>query len=381
MSLTIKNKTLNFTTKNENYFHPKATLIPGNSLLMTLQTIGASDYFGDVQYVFSDIESKCETWTKLNSIPGFERKQLGNRENIYEGICDVVPDYHEMTDSVLAMGFNVYYRNGKIYEPSSEFFNGDKSCLKRFPVYAVMNSKCKWITQRKKLEFSEFDDCSIYASNCSQRIILENEQIIIPLTFGYFGRYDRMATTLLCDFDGKELSVLKRGNILELPVERGLLEPSIVFYRNKFFLTLRAEDDHGYLSVSSDGLNWEPIRQWSWEDGTKLTMSTTQQHWLKLGGKLYLTYTRKDCKNDKVFRWRSPLYIAEFDMEKLCLKKDTEQIVFPMRPHSENPESIGLMGNFHPLALSETEAIITVGEMHPKMNFSGNTLLAHLSSK
>lgn len=36
---------------------------------------------------------------------------------------------------------------------------------------------------------------------------------------------------------------------------------------------------------------------------------------------------------------------------------------------------------FHPLALSETEAIITVGEMHPQMNFAGDTLLAHLSSE
>ena len=379
MSLSIKTEILNFTTKNENYFHPKATLIPGNSLLMTLQTIGASDYFGDVQYTFSDIKSKCGNWTKLNSIPGFERKKLEN--NVYEGICDVVPDYHEATGSVLTMGFNVYYRNGKLYEPSSELFNGNESYLKRFPVYAVMDSKRKWITQRKKLEFPEFDDCSIYSSNCSQRLILANGKIILPITFGYFGKHDRLVTTLLCNFDGKELSVLKRGSILKLPVGRGLLEPSIVFYREKFFLTLRAEDNRGYLSVSSDGMNWGAVQQWSWEDGTKLTMSTTQQHWLKLGGKLYLVYTRKNCKNDKVFRWRSPLFIAEFDMEKLCLKKDTEQIVFPMRPHWENPESIGLMGNFHPLALSETEAIITVGEMHPKMNFSGDTLLAHLSSK
>ena len=381
MSLNIKTKILNFATGNENYFHPRATLMSDNSILMTLQTIGASDYFGDVQYTFSDIESKCENWTKLNSIPGFEHKQLKNREDVSEGICDVVPDYHEMSGSILAMGCNNYYRDGKLYEPSNGFPSGEKSCLKRFPVYSVMNSKGKWITQRKKLEFPGFDDCSIYVSNCSQRIVLENGQIILPFTFGYFERDDRLVTTLLCDFNGKELSILKRGNILELPVERGLLEPSIVFYRNKFFLTLRAEDDHGYLSASSDGLNWEPIQQWRWEDGTKLTMSTTQQHWLKLGGKLYLTYTRKDCKNDKVFRWRSPLFIAEFDMEKLCLKKDTEQIVFPMRPHSENPESIGSMGNFHPLALSKTEAIVTVGEMHPQMNFSGDTLLAYLSTE
>ena len=160
-----------------------------------------------------------------------------------------------------------------------------------------------------------------------------------------------MVCSLLCDFDGEEIKVLKHGNFLENPFERGLLEPSVVFYKNSFFLTLRAEDGYGYLSSSDDGLEWNPIKPWSWEGGTKLTMSTTQQHWLKLGGKLYLVYTRKNGENHKVMRWRAPLLIAEVDTENLCLKKATEQIVFPMKPHPENPESIGLMGNFHPLAL------------------------------
>jgi hypothetical protein len=69
------------------------------------------------------------------------------------------------------------------------------------------------------------------------------------------------------------------------------------------------------------------------------------------------------------------------DTEKLCLKKATEQIVFPIKPHPENSDSIGLMGNFHPLALSETEAIVTVGEMRPEMGFHGDTLIAHLTFK
>ena len=34
------------------------------------------------------------------------------------------------------------------------------------------------------------------------------------------------------------------------------------------------------MSVSEDGLHWEPKQTWAWDDGTQLEMSTTQQHWL-----------------------------------------------------------------------------------------------------
>jgi len=46
------------------YFHPLVTLMAndGKSLIMTLQTIGGSDYFGYLQYSTSDDEG--ETWTE-----------------------------------------------------------------------------------------------------------------------------------------------------------------------------------------------------------------------------------------------------------------------------------------------------------------------------
>ena len=78
-------------------------------------------------------------------------------------------------------------------------------------------------------------------------------------------------------------------------------------------------------------------------------------------------------------RWRAPLLIAEFSPEKQCLLKATEQTVFPIHGDIEKPETVGLMGNFHPLAISDSEAIITVGEMRPQMGFSGNSLLARIT--
>jgi hypothetical protein len=375
MSLTIKTKVLNHDLAGNNYFQPRPTILPDNTLVMTLQTIGGSDYFGPVQITSS--KDNGNSWEKPQYISTLGWKPVENE--LTEGVCDVVPDYNPTKGKLLAIGHSVYYKDDHLFDTCGDF-KQEKGGLKiqRHSTYSVCNKNGKW-SGRKRIYWEEFKDCSVTMCGCAQKIILPDGKIIIPLVIGYWGRRDRMVCSLLCDFDGEEIKVLNRGNILELPVNRGLLEPSIVLYEGKFFLTLRAEDGHGYISTSDDGLNWEPIRQWSWEDGSKLTMSTTQQHWLKLGGKLYLIYTRKNDENDKVFRWRAPLFIAEFDTEKLCLKKDTEQIVFPMHPHPENPESIGMMGNFHPLALSETEAIVTVGEMRPKMGFSGDTLLARIT--
>ena len=374
MSLKIDVKTLNNEFGGNSYFHPKPTILPGNIIAMTMQIIGGSDYFGPVQVTYSHDNGK--SWSTPEEIEPLGWKGIDN--GLVEGTCDVVPDYHQSTGKLLAIGHNVYYKDNRFLDTHGYFRPEDKSTvLKRIGVYSARDNEGNW-SKRKKIYCKEFEECSSFVCGCTQKVILSDGKVIIPCSIGYDGRKDRLVSSLLCGFDGDELKVLEHGNKLENTVGRGLLEPSIVLFEDKFYLTIRAEDEHGYISTSENGLDWKTIKAWSWEDGTKLTMSTTQQHWLKLGGKLYLVYTRKDTGNENVMRWRAPLYIAEVDTEKLCLKKDTEQIVFPMRPHSENSESIGLMGNFHPLALSETEAIVTVGEMHPQMGYSGDTLLAHL---
>ena len=128
-------------------------------------------------------------------------------------------------------------------------------------------------------------------------------------------------------FDGELLKVRDVGPALHNPQGRGLLEPSVTEFDAKFWITMRAEDNRGYVSVSDDGLNWEQKRAWAWEDGTSIEMSTTQQHWLTHSDGLFLVYTRKDASNVNVIRWRSPLWVAQVDTEKRCLKKNTERIV------------------------------------------------------
>ena len=108
----------------------------------------------------------------------------------------------------------------------------------------------------------------------------------------------------------------KTGPAITNAKGRGLLEPSLTQFEKRFYLTIRAEDDHGYVAVSDDGLNYEPKQAWAWDDGEPLSMSTTQQHWLTHSDGLFLVYTRKDKTNAKVMRWRAPLWVAQVDTRR-----------------------------------------------------------------
>jgi hypothetical protein len=363
---------------DKTYFHPRATTLKDKTLLMTIQEISGSDYFHPVELTRS--ADKGKSWSKPELIPGFGRKHI--EDGIEEGVCDVVPDYHQQTEKLIAIGHNVYYKEGRLFDTLGNFHKEKMTKpLRRFPVYNIMDNNGRWLENRQKLEFKEFEEGSIFSCGCSQKVILENGDILIPIKFGFFTRQDCMATSLLCKFDGKKITALKRGNILELRIRRGFSEPSITRHNEKFWMTIRAEDNHGYVSESSDGLAWEAPKQWKWSDGKNISMFSTQQHWLRQNGKLYLVYNRKAENNINVMRWRSPLFIAEFDTEKICLIKETEQVVFPIIGDGINKqEEVPLMGNFHTTELSENEAAITVGEMLPHEGFKGDTLLAKVTS-
>jgi hypothetical protein len=194
-----------------------------------------------------------------------------------------------------------------------------------------------------------------------------------------FGRADRAVTTVLCGFDDETLTVKRSGNALRMPVGRGLLEPSLACLEERFYMTLRAEDGHGYVSTSSDGLHWAEPHPWRWDDGKPLVMSTTQQRWLVHSGALFLVYTRRSEENSNVFRWRSPLYVARVDQAGLCLVRATERVALPLRGDGVNdPEHVARMGNFHTVNVSAWESWVTVGETLPFMGWRGDTLLARV---
>jgi hypothetical protein len=276
--------------------------------------------------------------------------------------------YHSTTGTILAIGHNVYYRDNVLARPNEG----------RFTVYVVRREGGAW-SERKHLEWDHPLASGIYSAGCAQRINLPDGKILLPLSFGPLGRMHRSVCTALCDFNGEKLSVLETGNELELVVKRGLLEPSLARFGKVYYMTIRAEDGRGYLTISEDGLNWRKIKPWSWDDGEPLTMSTTQQRWLTHEDGLYLVYTRQTKKNRNVMRWRAPLFLASVDVSRLCLVRESEQIVFPLIGDGINrARHVARMGNFHTVNVSEKESWVTVGETLPHDGWKGNTLMARI---
>lgn len=353
------------------WFHPRACMFPDDDghpvALMTLQEIRGSDYFGPVHWSWS-----CDlgrTWSDPQPIPALGREPVAGRDDgLLAGVCDVVPQYHPLTNTVLALGHVVFYKG--------EYFARNEQ-LSRYPVYAVRSADGNW-SERKILEWDDPRGTFIYTNNCGQRVVLPDGQIQMSLTFGATDAH-RMVAGVKANFDGHELKIDKVGPPLEHPQGRGLLEPSVTRFGEEYWITLRAEDGRGYVSVSPDGLSWEEKRAWAWDDGTPLEMSTTQQHWLTHSDGLFLVYTRKDSSNLKVTRWRSPLWLAQVDLGKRCLTRSTEQVVLPLVGDGINdPDHVAMMGNFHVTQASPDESWVTVGEWMPRAGVRGDVLLARI---
>lgn len=340
----------------------------GNPIaFMTLQEIRGSDYFGPVHW--STSADQGHTWSTPAPIPALGREPVaGRQDGLTAGVCDVVPQYHPDSGSVLALGHVVFYRG--------EYFARNEQ-LPRYPVYAVYSAEGHW-SQRQILKWDDARGGHIYTNNCGQRVLLPKGELLLAFSFSPT-EAARMVSGVRTAFDGQQLRVLEVGEPLENRQGRGLLEPSLAHFADKYWLTLRAEDNRGYLSTSADGLRWEAQTAWAWEDGTPLEMSSTQQHWLTHSHGLFLVYTRKDPSNLNVTRWRAPVWVAQVDTERRCLIKSTEQIVLPMIGDGlQNPSPVALMGNFHITQASPEEAWVTVGAWRPGKVVTGDVWLARI---
>lgn len=348
------------------WFIPRVCLIPektGAKALMVLQSISGSDYYGPVHW--RESTDNGQSWSEPRPIPGFGRRPFAG--DIEEAVSDVVPHYHAKTKRMLALGEIIYYRGGRYFPEQPP----------RYPVYMTRDAEGAW-SERKKLEWDDPRGGAIYSTGSSQYLILKNGDLLIPICFRSKERTDYGVTTLLCSFDGHTIKIKRAGGELNNPVKRGLLEPQLTYFDNRYLLTIRAEDGYGYVSVSADGLRWSAASSWKWDDGEPLAMSTTQQHWLTHSDGLYLAYTRKAEENINVVRWRAPLYLAQVDPATLRLVRSTERIVFPLIGDGlGDPANVAHYGNFHVTNINPRETWITCGEVIPA-NFRGDLLLARV---
>lgn len=357
--------------RSHTWFHPRACMMPDSTgkpvAMMTLQEIGGSDYFGQVHWSTSTDLGK--TWSDPEPIAAFGRDPIPDRgDDLKAAVCDVVPQYDPATNSLLALGHVVFYKG--------DYFARDEQ-LSRYPVYATRDHEGTW-SERKVLQWDDPRGSVIFSNGCGQRVVLPDGDVAMSFTFGS-DPVNHMVAGVRASFDGDRLKVKDVGPALQNDKGRGLLEPSVTEFDGKFWITLRAEDNRGYVSVSDDGLNYDDKRAWTWEDGTPIDMSTTQQHWLTHSDGLFLVYSRKDDSNEKVIRWRSPLWVAQVDTARRCLIKSSEQVVLPLVGDGINDANqVALMGNFHVTHASADESWVTVGEWMPRDGYRGDVLLARI---
>ena len=169
-----------------------------------------------------------------------------------------------------------------------------------------------------------------HAMPFGQWLECENGDILQPFYFKPRGAGRTFRTVVVrYRFAADGLEVAQVGKpIVADHLARGLYEPSLARLGDRYYLTLRT-DEQGMLATSADGLSFSEPKPWKWDDGTLLENRNTQQHWLGNGRSLYLAYTRVDRANGHVFRNRAPIFMARFDPERECLVRETEVPLVP----------------------------------------------------
>jgi hypothetical protein len=158
---------------------------------------------------------------------------------------------------------------------------------------------------------------------------LDGDTILQAFTTQNEGRYYSKSMIALAVGNGQFVP-LHISNSWTNNTGRGLYEPHIAEYRGKFYMTGRAEDGRGYLMVSHDrGWSWDEPVPWKWDNGEIISMDQTMTKLLAHSDGLVLVYTRIRDDNEKTFRHRAPLHIADLDPETLTLKRTTERIIVP----------------------------------------------------
>jgi hypothetical protein len=284
-------------------------------------------------------------------------------------MSDMTPQWHQKTGKVLNIGKSFFYTRDVRLDRS-----------RREVAYAVYDPARKEWGPFEILALLEFDTDSKLitapGSGCVQFHVEENGEVFLPLTYRAFTNEQIEATSretfevqnnmnrddigssvavVRCSFDGERLTFLELGNSLSVKQGRGLGEPSLVKFEDQWFLTIRS-DKTAFVASSLDGLHYDELKEWTFDDGSRLGSYNTQQHWAIVKDKLYLIYTRPDGRNDHIFRHRAPLYMARVDPEMVTVQKTTERVCLP--------EDGVALGNFGVTLVDQDEVWVVSSEYH-----------------
>lgn len=331
------------------YVHARGLIMPDGFGIMTMQKLELSgcDVFYGLETVKTNDAGK--TFSKPVYCKNLSRRYFEDGTSLV--MSDATPFYHSASGRIILTGHMVWYgADNKIL----------REARPRAPLYAVYNREKGDFEPYKMIEMPETENGEYFSAGagCTQIVECENGDLLVPIYYksrdiAADGRACATATVIRCSFDGEEMKVVELGNRLITDVPRGFDEPSLICHGGRYFLALR-NDVRGFVARSDDGLHFDLPRVLCFDDGEELGNYNTQQHWLTGGGKLWLVYTRRAGNNDHVFRHRAPLFIAEFDPDRLCVLRSTEQIAVVERG--------ARLGNFGCQSFSEEYGYIFAAE-------------------
>jgi hypothetical protein len=307
------------------------------------------------------------TWSPPQAIPSLSRAEQPDGYEVVPG--DLWPRWHEATGKILITGKTFNFASGT-----------KENILREQVAYAVYDPKTGECGPLRTLAMPEHDHQGgpIIAPNagCHQRVDLPDGTILLPVRYQQSEtRRNYTSIVVRCRFDGETLRYLEHGSEHSIPTRRGLYEPSLTRFGDRFFLTMRA-DDGAYVARSEDGIHFDEHRPWRFEDDSPLGSYNTQQHWVSVGGKLYLVYTRRGADNEHVFRHRAPLYIGRVDPDALHVVRESEQVLVP--------ENDATLGNSGVCRISDSESWVTVAEgrvsQGPRKDDVNRVFLARITS-
>lgn len=341
----------------ESFCHPRAGIVPGVGkdggprVVMTMNTIdlGGSDVFREMYCLSTDDLGK--TWTEPQVVPELcYRNEMIDRVERPVACSDFWPTWHKYSKTLLGTGHTV------AYTPTWKVVD-DRPRDTAYSSYDATNGKWRpW----KKMPMPDDPQFAFAGAGCTQRVDLADGTILLPIYYriNLTNRTKRVLVAR-CSFDGETLKYIDLGEPLILEDgTRGIGESSLTKFGDMYYLTIR-HPLRAYVTRSKDGLNFEPIRPWTFDDGSDLGNYETQQHWVTHSDGLFLVYTRRGLNNDHVFRHRAPLLMAQVDPERMCVLRKTERELMPNRG--------ARLGNFGVTDVSPNETWVTDAEwMQPK---------------
>jgi lysophospholipase L1-like esterase len=339
------------------WFHPRVAAIPVADsetpiVICTLQKhLGVSDHYSGLYFMRS--EDGGSTWTPPTLPKELDWKKV-NGETI--AVCDVTPGWHRQSGKLLAIGIKLRYSDAGEHlldQPRSH------QCA-----YATYDPRTGAWTEWKMLAMPDEETKHfLVGPGCVQWLVRPDGTLLVPMYFKSKDNERYQSTVLHCRFDGTTMELIEKGDELGLEEGRGLYEPSLALFQGTYYLTLR-NDARGYVTTSQDGLHFEPVQPWTFDDGSELGSYNTQQHWLVHDQGLFLSYTRRGANNDHIARNRAPVFLAQVDPAKKHVIRATEKVLMPER---------GVMlGNFGAAAITPNESWVTdaeymdEGKVHPR---------------